>query len=304
MEQLQPNDLLIYAKVAQHGSFSRAAAQLGMPKSTVSRRVAALEERLGERLMVRTTRRLSLTEFGEQLLAHARQVADETEAVAALSEHRQAQPSGRLRVSMPSDLANLVLPDMLAAFAALHPAVSLELDLSPRRVDLIAENFDLALRMGNLPDDASLAARKVGTLAMALYASPGYLAARDAPADPDDLARHDAVRMYAARGEPRPWTLVRGERRWSGVPPGRIAANSPELLMLLACGGSGIVALPDPIAAPKLRAGMLRRVLPDWRLPSVDAWAVFPGRRLMPAKTRAFIEMLQAALAGRPQVHP
>ena len=154
MEQYEPNDLLIYARVAEAGSFSRAAERMGLPKSTVSRRITQLEDALGERLMLRTTRRLTLTEFGQQLLEHAQQVAAEVEAVKALSEFRQVRPSGRLRVSMPSDFANLLLTDMLAAFIALHPAVSLELDLSPRRVDLLSENFDIAIRMGDLPDDA------------------------------------------------------------------------------------------------------------------------------------------------------
>ena len=144
MEQFEPNDLLIFARVAEVGSFSRAADRLGLPKSTVSRRIALLEERLGERLMLRTTRRLTLTDFGEQLLEHARQVAVEVDAARALAEHRQARPSGRLRVSMPSDFANLLLADMVAAFIALHPEVTLELDLSPRRVDLLGESFDIA----------------------------------------------------------------------------------------------------------------------------------------------------------------
>ena len=149
MEQFDANDLLIFARVADAASFSRAAEQLGLPKSTVSRRVSLLEERLGERLIQRTTRRLTLTDFGRQLLEHARQVAAEVDAVRALSEFRQARPSGRLRVSMPNDFATLLLTEMLAAFVTLHPAVSLELDLSPRRVDLLGENFDLAIRMGS-----------------------------------------------------------------------------------------------------------------------------------------------------------
>lgn len=161
MEQIDPNDLLVFARVVAEGSLTAAADKLGLPKSTVSRRLSRLEELLGERLLLRTTRRLNITEFGAALLDHARQLESEVEAVAALAESRQARPSGRLRVSMPSDFANLLLTDMLAAFAALHPAVTLELDLSPRRVDLLGENFDLAIRLGDLPDDALLAARRL-----------------------------------------------------------------------------------------------------------------------------------------------
>lgn len=299
MGQLEANDLLIFARVAEAGSFSRAAERVGLPKSSVSRRIALLEERLGERLMLRTTRRLTLTEFGGQLLAHARQVADEVEAVAALAEHRQSRPSGRLRVSMPSDFANLLL-DMLAAFVALHPGVSLELDLSPRRVDLLGENFDLALRVGQLPDDALLAARRIAVFTAGLYAAPEYLAERGQPASPEELAQHDALRLLGRDGEASGWTLISGSRRWEGVPPGRTTANSPELLVKFAIAGAGIAAVPDHLAAASVRSGTLRRVLPDWCLPSHAAWAVFPGRRLMPAKTRAFIDMLGAALAGAP----
>ena len=296
MEQFEPNDLLIFARIAEAGSFSRAAERLGLPKSTVSRRMTRFEERLGERLMLRTTRRLMLTEFGEHLLEHARQVATEVEAVKALSEHRQAQPSGRLRVSMPSDFANLLLTDMLAAFIALHPAVALELDLSPRRVDLLGENFDIAVRMGALPDDTLLAARRIAVFPISLYAAPTYLAEHGDPVSPADLVHHEALRLLGRDGEAAGWTLISGPQRWEGRPAGRATANSPELLIRLACAGVGIAAAPESFAAPSVRRGELRRVLPAWSLPAHPAWAVFPGRRLMPAKTRAFIDMLKAAL--------
>lgn len=295
---IDPNDLLIFARVAELGSFSRAADRLGYPKSTVSRRITGLETQLGERLLQRTTRRQQLTDFGQQLLEHARQVALEVEAVAVLREQRQAAPSGRLRVSMPSDFANLFLGDMLAAFVALHPAITLDLDLSPRRVDLLAEGIDVAVRIGALPDDAWLAARRLTVFSNGLYAAPDYLAERGEPLHPDELLRHQAVRLLSGQGEPLPWTLRHGDQVWEGLPPGRVNANSPELLLRLARAGGGIAAVPDLFAQPMLQRGLLRRVLPDWCLPPHPAWAVFPGRKLMPAKTRVFIDMLQAALAG------
>lgn len=296
---IDPNDLLIFARVAELGSFSRAAERLSLPKSTVSRRLAALEQRMGERLLLRTTRRQTLTEFGLQLLEHARQVVAEVDAVKALREQRQAAPSGRLRVSMPSDFANLLLADSLAAFMALHPAISLELDLSPRRVDLLGEGFDVAVRMGDLPDDALLVASKLTVFSYGLYASPDYLAEHGDPQTPDELARHAAVRLMRGNGEPAGWTLMLGEQRWDGVPVGRLTANSPEMLMRLARAGAGIAALPDGFALADVRAGALRRVLPAWCLPSSTAWAVYPGRKLMPPKTRALVDMLQVALGGR-----
>lgn len=295
---VDPNDLLIFARVAELGSFSRAAEKLGLPKSTVSRRLAGLERRLGERLLLRTTRRQALTDFGTELLEHARQVAAEVDAVAALGERRRSAPGGRLRVSMPADIANLLLADALADFAARYPAIALELDLSARRVDLLGEGYDLAVRMGELPDDAMLAARRLAVFPAGLYAAPAYLAARGEPDGPDDLARHDAVRQLRGNGEPAGWTLLQGERRWQGVPPGRLGANSPELLIRLARAGAGIAAVPERLALPDVREGRLRRVLPGWCLPSHDAWAVFPGRALMPARTRVFIDMLLAAFGG------
>ena len=296
--QWNAEDLLIFARVVDLGSFSAAAAQLALPKSTVSRRVAVLEEGLGERLLLRTTRRLALTEFGAELLVHARGLADEVDGARALGEHRRARPVGRLRVSMPAEVASLLLTEMLAAFTALHPGVNLELDLSPRRIDLLGEGYDLALRVGELPDDALLAARRLTAFSAGLYAAPAYLAEHGMPEQPEDLADHAALLLLGRQREPVAWTLQRGAQRWSGAPAARIAANSPQLLQALARAGAGIAALPDVFARDALRSAELLRVLPEWELPAAPAWAVFPGRRLMPAKTRAFVDMLDAALSG------
>ncbi len=176
-EPIEPNDLLLFARVVDEGSFSRAAERLHLPKSTVSRRVAALEARLGERLLLRTTRKLSITDFGRAVLEHAQHVAEDVEAAANLAQQRQATPSGRLRATMPNDLANGILASFLSRFVLAYPTISLELDLTARFVDLIGENFDIALRVGELRDDASLAARKIATFGEPLYAASSYLAA-------------------------------------------------------------------------------------------------------------------------------
>jgi DNA-binding transcriptional LysR family regulator len=295
---LEPNDLVLFARVVDEGSFSRAAERMGMPKSTLSRRLTALESQLGERLLLRTTRKLTVTDFGKSVLLHAQQVTSEVEATLALAQHRQVEPSGRLRVSMPSDFANEVLGPMLAEFVAKYPAISLELDLSPRRVDLIGENFDVAIRMGDLADDASLAARRLAVLSVGLYASPGYLAQHGMPPEPEALMEHDALLLLARNGEPAPWRLSRAEARWEGAPPGRATANSPELLLRLARSGAGITMLSDHFAEPYVRSGELVQVLADWNLPAATAWAVFPGRRLMPTRTRVFLDAMQAEFSG------
>jgi DNA-binding transcriptional LysR family regulator len=295
---LEPNDLLLFARVVDEGSFSRGALRLGLPKSTVSRRIAALEAQLGEPLLRRTTRKLSVTDFGRAVLEHANHVAWDVAAAESLAEQRQLRPSGRLRVTMPSDIANIALGPMLAEFVLEHPAVVLEVDLSARFVDLVAENYDVALRMGPLHDDATLAARRIATFSASLYAAPAYTARRGAPGRPEALLEHDTLRILARTGRRLPWTLIRGEARWEGDPPSRADANSPELLMRMALAGAGIAIIHDHLALPYVARGELVRVLPRWNTPPVSAWAVFPGRRLMPARTRAFVDALAARFSG------
>jgi len=301
--EVEPNDLLLFARIVEAGSFSAAAARVNLPKSTVSRRISLLEARLGERLLQRTTRKLMLTEFGASLLEHARKVAEESEAAGALAQHRQAAPSGRLRISLPADFANLGMSAMIARFIERYPAVNVELDLSPRRVDLVAENFDIAIRMGDLPDDASLAARRVTVQRFGLYASPCYTAVRGLPEHPDDLLDHDLLCLLSRGGGALSWTLTRGKVRWERELRARLTANSPDLLARIACSGAGIAASSELFAQPLVRKGELVRVLPEWDLPPATGWAVFPGRRLMPAKARAFLDMMEAMFCGEQGAH-
>jgi DNA-binding transcriptional LysR family regulator len=295
---IDPNDLLLFSRIVECGSISLAADRLQLPKSTVSRRLSQLEAALGERLLQRTTRKLVLTEFGASLLEHARKVAEETEAAGALAQHRQQAPSGLLRVSMPGDFANYAMDRLLARFLARYPAISLELDLSPRRVDLVAEGFDLAIRMGALPDDATLAARPVAVSRMGLYAAPSYTAIHGLPEHPDDLFKHDLLSLPKTHNGMTRWALHRGKTVWERELPVRMMANSPELLVRLACSGAGIALGSELFARKLLQSGELVRILPEWCMPTVTGWAVFPGRRLMPAKTRAFLDMLESAYGG------
>lgn len=290
--QIDPNDLLLFSRVVTEGSFSRAAERLNMPKSSLSRRISALEAQLGERLLLRTTRKLVVTDFGNAVLAHAQQVNAEVEATLALTQQRQVQPSGRLRVSMPADFANETMTALISRFLHQYPAITLDLDLSPRRVDLIGENFDLAIRMGSLPDDASLAARRLAKFSAAIYAAPSYLEKFGEPQEPEALMEHQTLRLLARNGEPARWRLKNGEQAWEGVPPGIATANSPEILKRLALAGLGITLISEHFARCHLHDGSLIRVLPEWHSPEFDAWAVFPGRRLMPARTRVFIDAM------------
>jgi DNA-binding transcriptional LysR family regulator len=211
--------------------------------------------------------------------------------------HRQGVPRGVLRVSMPPDFVELDLTPFLLQFAASYPEVRLELDLSPRRVDLLAERFDLAVRVASrLPDDSTLVARKLCELENGLYASPAYLARYGIPEKPQDLLEHIGLRLIGGNGDALPWRLSRGAEQWEGMPDGPLAANSPRLQRDLARHGMGIVGIDDRFAQNWVEQGLLERVLPEWALPAVTIWCVTPGRRLLPARTTAFIDMLRVAL--------
>lgn len=302
MEQsnLDATDLLLFARVAEAGNFSRAAERLGLPKSTLSRRISDLENRLGERLLLRTTRKLTLTDFGQHILEHAQQISAEVEAASLLAQSRQAVPSGTLRVSMPGDLANLLLAPMLAQFVSQYPRIDLQVDLTPRRVDLINENIDLALRAGALPDDATLVARRVWLYSPGLYAAPTYLNENGTPDKPEDLARHRTLRVLTRQGDGAPWQLKRGNEIHTSTAMHCTAINSPELLVRLAIAGQGIVAAGNLFTTLAMDRGELVRVLPDWHLEPVSIWAVYPGRKLLPSRTRVFLDMLEAWM--RPHV--
>jgi len=302
---LEADDLLLFARVMEAGSFSRAAERLHLPKSTVSRRIAALEERLGEKLLQRSTRRLALTDFGQGVLEHARVVASEVDGALALALHRQQRPRGRLKVSMPGDFAQQALPDMLSRFVRDNPEVQLELDLSPRRVDLIAEGFDLAIRMGTLPEDSQLAARRLALIGTGLYASPGYLALHGEPQLPEALSSMHGLMILSRHGDAQPWKLRRAKgtdwEHWEGLPQLKTLVNAPDMLLRMACADVGITAVGAHFAQPFVDRGELVRVLPAWELPPVPCWAVFPERRLMPLRTRAFLDAMVEVLSTCPK---
>ncbi len=305
MEQkdISADDFVLFASIAEHGSMARAAAQLSTPKATVSRRLAKLEAALGQRLLIRTTRRLVLTDFGLEFLEHCRRVTEEFASTLDFVRSRETLPHGHLRVSMPADYAQQRLTRAIATFSDAYPQIQLDIDLSSRRVDVIGERFDLAIRMGTLEDDATLVARKIDEQGFGLYASPIYLALHPAPEHPDDLQRHIAVRLLSANGAPLPWRLIQGNDIWEGTAPGRLSVSTPDMVQQLLLDGSGIGALPDSFAAEDVALRRLQRVLPAWSLPPVPAWAVMPMRRYLPARTRAFLEHIErfmdTAVSGR-----
>ncbi len=293
MDRLQ--SMALFVRVAELGSFSQAARQLGMSKSAASKQVAALEERLGVRLLNRTTRRLALTEVGAVYRDHCvRVVVEADEADLAASRH-SSTPRGRLRVNAPMTFGFLQLAPLLPAFLTAHPAIQVELSLNDRVVDLIEEGFDLAVRIGRLAD-SSLIARRLATTGFVCAAAPGYLARAGRPAAPADLARHNCLR-YTLRPQPEGWSFVRGGETVTVRIAGSLEANNGDALLAAACAGLGIVWLPDFIAAAEIAAGALVRLLPEWETPTLPIHAVFPAQRHPSAKLRAFVDFLATRFA-------
>ena len=300
MSMLQADDLILFAAVIEAGSFARAADRMALPKSTLSRRISSLEGMLGQRLVMRTTRKLSLTEFGERVLEHARRLREESDAVQFLAAHEQDQPRGLLRVALPPDFIDLDLTSLIMLYTARHPEVRLELDLSPRRVDLVAERFDVAIRAAErLPDDSTLVARKLMDMPIHLYASHAYLHRYGTPAHPNELKQHVCLPLISSSGDTMPWVLHRASERWQDVPQGIVSSNSPGLQRELVVNGMGIAALSDPFVRTALAQGLIQCVLPDWQLPKITLWSVTPGRKLLPTRTLAFVSLLQERLAGK-----
>ncbi len=294
---MHANDLILFAHIVESGSFVGAATTTGLPKATLSRRLSQLEDALGERLLQRSTRRLVLTEFGERMLEHARRLSEEAEAAYDFAQHRRDEPQGLLRVSLPPEFRELSMVEILREYFRAYPGVRLELDLSSRRVDLIAERFDLAVRVAErLPDDSTLVARPIRRVRNRLYASPAYLAQNPPITSPDGLHRHVGLMLAGAGGERQAWRLACGDEQWEGVPRRTLSANSLGLQQALAEEGLGIVALGEHFATARVRDGRLAEVLPEWHAPPVTIWAVTPGRHLLPQRTLAFIEHLRAAL--------
>jgi DNA-binding transcriptional LysR family regulator len=283
------DDLLLLAQVHKAGSLSAASRLLELPKATLSRRLAALETSVGARLFVPGASRLTLTELGEQLAERASRHDDDIAETRQWLASREATPQGRLRVSVPAEFAMLLLAESFSRFVRRYPKVELELDTTPRRVDLFNEPYDVAVRMGPV-DEPDLVARQYMLLERGLYASPVYLQARPAPQAPADLAEHDFVVLTQGKGMYR--TLLNGRQTAEVEVRGPLEANSIGLVLALARAGGGIGSFPFGMVANDVAAGTLVPVLPDWRYEPLPVHLLTASRRLMPAKTRAFIDHL------------
>jgi DNA-binding transcriptional LysR family regulator len=287
-------DMALFVEVARAGSFTKAAQRLGLPTSTLSRRIQALERSLKIKLMLRTTRSVELTEAGTVYLKRCADIVDAAKIAHENIRDLANVPRGHLRVSLTGDFGPIFIAPYLAIFRTSYPEITFDLDMTPHRVDLATEPFDLALRIGTLAD-SSLIARRLALLKVSLYAAPSYIASRGVLKRPEDLALHDSIPTRRGANGAH-WTLSDGKevRRIALKCP--FVANSLGMIRMLTISGAGIGMLDEAMVLQDVKQGRLVRVLPQWSLDRIPINAV-TASRLMPEKTRVFVEFLAKRLA-------
>ncbi|MER2267775.1 LysR family transcriptional regulator [Methylobacterium oxalidis] len=302
-ELLEPGGfeaLAAFVAVAEAGSFTAAARRLGRDASVLSRRVSQLEQRLGVRLLSRTTRRVALTEVGATYLGRVQALLDELASASREASDRAASPQGLVRVSLPVSFGRLWIAPLLAPFLARHPQIRVEARLTDRFVDVVAEGIDVAIRVAaGVQRDSSLTTRRIAAYRNRLVAAPSYLAARGTPRMPADLMAHACLGFTGHAAWPD-WPLMKDGARETVRPACSLVADHSEVLLLAAIDGAGITFTADWLAGPALRAGSLVEVLPGWGgREEGGVYAILPPGRLVPAKTRLFVDAVaQAIRAG------
>lgn len=292
------SDLSFFALLMKQGSLAAAAQQLGITPSAASKRLAALERRLGVRLLHRTTRRISLTPEGETYLVEGTRVLEELETLEQTVAGSRARPQGLLRVNGSLGFGRRHLAPALSRFVRRHPEVEVQLHLDDRPVHPVEQGFDLQVRFGELPD-TRLTARRLALNRRLLCASPDYLCRAGLPAMPRDLARHACIFLREGEETFGTWHLGHGTRQETVKVRGPLSTNDGESALAWALEGHGILMRSQWEAAPFLRDGRLQAVLPEWRLPGADIYLVFPTRNHLSAKTRALVDFLLDAFKER-----
>ena len=282
------NDMATFASVVAEGSFSRAARNLGLSKATISKRISRLEDRLGARLLNRTTRRLSLTEIGSAFHEHCSRLVAEAEEAEQTVTALTASPRGTLRVNVPMSFGRLHIARAIPQFLAQFPDLKVDITLDDAFVDLVHGGYDLAIRIADLPD-SSLVARRLAPSRRVVCGSPGYFRRRGVPETPDDLRDHECLsyRYLATTGS---WPFRKGQRTWSIPVNGSLSANNGDVLLAAAVAGTGLVLVPTFMAEQQLRSGTLRPVLVSYAESDFGIYAVYPHRRHVSAKVRAFVD--------------
>jgi DNA-binding transcriptional LysR family regulator len=291
------NDLYFFAAVVEHGGFSSAGRALGIPKSRLSKRIAQLEERLGVRLLQRTTRRFVVTEVGERFYGHCRAVLEEARAAQEAVDELRSEPRGVVRVSCPVSLVQTVVGHLLPDFLAENPKMQVRLQATDRRVDVIGEGFDVAIRVrSKLDTDATLVVRTFGQSRVLPVASPDLLKQFGHPKTPSDLSSLPALSMSEHEGA-QSWELLdaQGERVVVDIQP-RLVCGDFAALLQCAKRGIGVTLLPEFVCGPAVSRGELEVVLPDWSVPQGTMHFVYPSRRGLLPGVRAFVDFLAEKL--------
>jgi DNA-binding transcriptional LysR family regulator len=283
-----------FVSVIETGSFSGAARRLGVGQPAVSKSIALLEERLGVRLLLRSTRGLTPTDAGQRLYEHARTAIDAADEAELAARGAGASLSGTVRVCAAVTFSRLHLIPTLEGFLQQHPDVDLDVVLDDRNIDLVEEGIDVALRMGTL-DDSAMTARKLGEGPRLVVGTPGYFARAGTPRTPTDLAQHRAV-IYNQRGGGRTWTFRRGSTEVSVAVEGRLAVSAAEGVRAAVLAGAGVAVASGWMFLNELRSGEVVPVLEDWTLPTIALWAVFPTGRMVNARTRALVSYIEETL--------
>lgn len=293
------NDLYYFARVVEHGGFAAAGRALGVPKSKLSRRIALLEERLGARLLQRSTRHFSVTEVGQTFYEHCRAMLIEADAAREAVEATRAEPAGTVRMSCPITLLHVHVGEMLADFLAAFPRVSVQLEATNRAISLVSEGFDLAIRVRPPPlADSELVLRVLSDSAQCLVASPALLATHDRPSGPADLAGMPSLSVGPPQGE-QLWTLFgpNGADATVHHQP-RLVTNDRVALRRAAMAGVGVVQLPTLMLREDIDSGALVQVLPDWAPVREIIHVVYPSRRCQLPAVRTLIDYLAARFAA------
>ena len=288
IDDLDLNAAALFTKVVEKGSFTAAAAALGLRVSTVSRRVARFEAQVGSRLLHRTTRKLSLTDAGRTFHGTLVSGLEQIEVAAATLENLQSEPSGRIRFTCLSGMGSFAW-GLIGGFMAQHPKVSIEMELTERTVDLVGEGYDLALRTGNLPD-SSLISRHLADSRFALFAHPEYLERHGQLSTPDDLQQHECL-IFGVASHGAKWELSSQRSRLEVAVAGRLATTSLETIFNACAEGFGIGQLPVRRCQALVAEGRLVRVLPAWAGDVHGLFLVYPSRTVAPS-VRAFIDYL------------
>ena len=287
-----------FARVVDSGSFSAAARRLKISKSAVSAHVQRLEERLGVRLLNRTTRQISLTEAGNAYYRHCAGILSEAEAAEQAASALQREPRGTLRISAPDSFGWMHVAPAVPDFLKRYPGLSVDITLSPKHVNLVEEGLDLAIRIGVL-EDSPLVVRRLARSRLILCAAPAYLREHGTPREPRDLAAHNCLCVNLLPWGDG-WRLAGNGGELSIAVSGSFRSNNAEMLRAAALDGLGVALLPTWAAVEALRAGALRRVLGAWEPPASTIYAVYPGNRLMSAKVRAFVDHLARRFGRTP----